>query len=144
MPVTRLDHINVLASDITAARDFFVKVLGVTDGYRPPFRSPGYWLYCDGRAIIHISDARNHEQTHVDDIRGAPLRGQQTVDHVAFGCDGYAEMTGRFRRDGIAYHEAVVPATEIHQVFVDGPDGLGLELQFSQAEVTAARGVAAQ
>jgi lactoylglutathione lyase len=138
MPVTRIDHINVLATDIDAARDLLVRVLGVTAGYRPPFRSPGHWLYCDGRAITHISDAGNHEQTHVDDVRGESLRGQQTVDHVAFACDGYAEMTERFRRDGIAYHEADVPAIDIHQVFVDGPGGLGLELQFARAEVAAA------
>ncbi|HEY4441288.1 MAG TPA: VOC family protein [Candidatus Elarobacter sp.] len=141
MPVTRLDHINVLTSEIDAARDFFVRVLGVTEGYRPPFRSPGHWLYAGDRAIIHISDAGNHEQTHVEDLRGESLRGQQTVDHVAFGCEGYAEMTERFRRDGIAYHEADVPATQIHQVFVDGPGGIGLELIFAQAEVAlTARG----
>src|SRR5579884_1246641 len=103
MPVTRLDHINVLTTDVDAARDFFVRVLGVTAGHRPPFRTPGHWLYCGDRAIIHISDARNHEQTHVDDRRGEGVRGQQTVDHVAFGCDGYVEMTERFRREGIAF-----------------------------------------
>jgi len=142
MPVTRLDHINVLSTDIDAARDFLVRVLGVRSGYRPPFNSPGHWLYCGDRAIIHISDAGNHEQTHADDLRGASVGGQQTIDHVAFACEGYGEMMQGFRRDGVAFHEADVPATGIHQVFVDGPGGIGLELQFLQADVAAARSTA--
>jgi len=137
VPVTRLDHINVLTTDIDATRDFFVAVLGVQAGYRPPFRSPGHWLYSGDQPIIHISDAGNHEQTHVDDRRGEPVRGQSAVDHVAFGCEGYAAMTEHLRRLGIAYREADVPATTIHQVFVDGPGGIGLELIFARAEVAA-------
>lgn len=137
MPVTRLDHINVLSADIDATRDFFVAVLGVAPGYRPPFSSPGHWLYHGDQAVIHISDAGNHEQTHVDDLRGAPIRGQSAVDHVAFRCDGYAEMTDRLRRLGIAFREADVPVAKVHQVFVDGPNGLGVELIFAPAEVVA-------
>ena len=137
MPVTRLDHVNVLTADIHAARDFFAAVLGLAEGYRPPFRSPGYWMYSGDQAVVHISDASNHERTHVDDARGEAIRGQAAVDHVAFRCAGYGEMTERFRQLGIAYHEADVPATMIHQVFVDGPNGLGIELIFAASEVAA-------
>jgi len=139
MPVTRLDHVNVLTGDVDEARDFFVAVLGVTAGYRPPFRSPGHWLYAGDRAIIHVSHAGDHEQTHTDDHRGETVGGQQTVDHVAFGCEDYAAMIARLRELGLRYHEADVPATEIHQVFVDGPGGVGLELCFARSEVAATR-----
>jgi catechol 2,3-dioxygenase-like lactoylglutathione lyase family enzyme len=137
VPVTRLDHVNVLTADIDGARDFLISVLGVTAGYRPPFRSPGHWLYAGDRAIIHISHAENHEQTHTGNRRGEAVGGQQTVDHVAFGCEGYAAMTERLRALGLRYHEADVPATEIHQVFVDGPGGIGLELCFARSEIAA-------
>lgn len=136
MAVKRFDHINILTGDIDAARDFFVSVLGVAPGPRPPFRSPGHWLYHDGVAMIHISDASNHEQTHVDDFGAVETNGRRAaVDHVAFRCEGYRETTERLRASSIAFHEATVPAAADRQVFVDGPDGITLELIFAPDEV---------
>lgn len=138
MPVAHFDHVNILTADIEAAREFFVAVLGLTPGDRPPFRSPGYWLYHGSQALIHISDASNHEQTHVDDIGAVRTGGHPAVDHIAFRCEGYVETTRRLRDLGIGFHEADVPYAEDRQVFVDGPDGITLELIFAPAEVAAA------
>jgi glyoxylase I family protein len=139
MAVARFDHINVLTADIDATRDFFVDVLELTVGTRPPFRSPGYWLYQDAQPVVHISDASNHEQTHVEDIGAVRTSAKHAaVDHVAFRCEGYVETTLRLRRIGLAFHEADIPFIGDRQVFVDGPDGLTLELIFARAEIVAA------
>ncbi len=53
--VIALDHINIRCRDLAATRDFLVAVLGLEDGFRPPFDFPGNWLYLDGRPIIHTS-----------------------------------------------------------------------------------------
>jgi catechol 2,3-dioxygenase-like lactoylglutathione lyase family enzyme len=135
MSLTRFDHINVLTSDIDRMRDFLVGVLGVTPGWRPPFRSPGYWLYHDDVAIFHISDATNHEQTHVDDIGAVATGARASVDHLAFRCAGYRAMTDRLRAKGIGFHEEDVPYADDRQVFVDGPDAITLELLFTRADV---------
>jgi len=140
MPVTRFDHVNILTVDIDAARDFFVAVLGLQPGDRPPFRSPGYWLYQGSQALIHISDAGNHEQTHPEDIGAVRTGGHPAVDHLAFRCEGYADTKERLRRLGLAFHEADVPYANDRQIFVDGPDGVTVELLFTPAEVEAAGG----
>jgi glyoxylase I family protein len=140
MRLTRFDHINVLTADIDRMRDFLVGVLGVTPGWRPPFRSPGYWLYHDDIAIIHISDAKNHEQTHVEDIGSVKTGARASIDHLAFRCEDYRAATERLRARGIAYHEADVPYADDRQVFVDGPDSITLELLFTAADVRAGGG----
>lgn len=139
MAVMRFDHVNILTADIDAARDFFIAVLGLRPGNRPPFRSRGHWLYLGDEPIIHISDASNHEQTHVMDIGRVETSGRHaSVDHIAFRCRGYAETIERLRSLSLPFHEADVPFAEDHQVFVDGPDGVTLELIFAPDDVRAA------
>jgi catechol 2,3-dioxygenase-like lactoylglutathione lyase family enzyme len=140
MAVTSFDHVNVLTDDIKKTRDFFVAVLGVAEGPRPPFRSPGYWLYQGDTAIIHISDTSNHEQTHVGGgtHSDAAQQGRGGVDHIAFRCAGYGEMKQRLRELGIVSHEADVPGAGLRQVFVDGPNNVTLELIFTAADLVAA------
>jgi catechol 2,3-dioxygenase-like lactoylglutathione lyase family enzyme len=141
MAMTRFDHINILAADIDVMRDFLVNVLGVRVGPRPPFASPGYWLYDGDVALLHISHMSNHEQTHVDDIGAVDTtlhRG--SVDHLAFRFEKYGEVTARLRRAGIAFHEADVPYASDRQVFVDGPNNITLELLFTHDDVVASGG----
>jgi catechol 2,3-dioxygenase-like lactoylglutathione lyase family enzyme len=141
MSLTRFDHINLLTADIDAMRDFLGSVLDVKPGRRPAFRSPGYWLYHGEIAIFHISDARNHEQTHADDVGAVQTSGEHgVVDHVAFRCDGYRAMIDRLHALGVLYHEADLPYAPDRQVFVDGPVGFTLELLFTHTDVLAGGG----
>ena len=52
--INRLDHINIHAENLDAARDFLLAVLPLERGFRPPFDFKGYWLYLDGKPIIHM------------------------------------------------------------------------------------------
>jgi catechol 2,3-dioxygenase-like lactoylglutathione lyase family enzyme len=142
MPITTLDHVNVLTTNIGRTVDFLTRVLGLEVGPRPPFRSPGAWLYAGGSAVVHVSQAGDTERTHVRETSpgGAPAAATEgVVDHVAFRCSGYAEMMDKLRALGIASHEANVPDRGLHQVFVDGPDHVSFELIFAAADVAGAR-----
>jgi catechol 2,3-dioxygenase-like lactoylglutathione lyase family enzyme len=139
MSITTLDHINILSRDIPRTTAFLTGVLGLQDGPRPPFGTPGAWLYAGGRAVVHVSSPANKERTHAGDTSTGDATATvatAAVDHVAFRCTGYRETVAKLRALGIASHEADVPGTGDHQIFVDGPD-LTFELIFTPADVAA-------
>jgi catechol 2,3-dioxygenase-like lactoylglutathione lyase family enzyme len=126
MHVQRLDHVNIGTHDLDATRDFYVNVIGLRVGERPPFGFPGLWLYDDNVPVIHVSglgpgDARAH--------------GSGSIDHVAFRVDGLAAMRERVRRVGISATECIVPRNGELQIFLSDPNGVKIELTFAASEV---------
>lgn len=121
MPVLGLDHINIAARAplLARCRDFYVAVLGLTEGYRPPFRSRGYWLYAGGRPVVHLSE------------RDAEAEGSTgPVDHFALSCDGKEAMVEQLERHAVSYEIRHVPMTNRDQIFLEDPAGVHIELNF--------------
>jgi catechol 2,3-dioxygenase-like lactoylglutathione lyase family enzyme len=131
MTVAGLDHINLAAprAVIERVRTFYIDVLGLVEGERPPFRSPGYWLYAAGRPIVHLS---------VRETDSAATTGP--VDHFALACEGLGAMLERLARHGIAHRTAAVPGRAQVQIFLQDPAGVKLELNFSGEALTEVRG----
>jgi lactoylglutathione lyase len=139
MSISTLDHVNILSRDIPRTTAFLTGVLGLEEGQRPPFGTPGAWLYANGRAVVHVSSPANKERTHAGDTSTGDATATvatAAVDHVAFRCTGYRKMLAKLRSLGIPSHEADVPGTGDHQIFVDGPD-VTFELIFAAADVAA-------
>ena len=113
----QLDHVNIHVYDLATARDFFVRLLGAEVGWRPSFEVPGDWLYLDDRPVIHT-------------WLKSQDRGLGWVDHVAFGPCGEPEAT-RAALQGLGYKFTEKPLidTDIIQFFVNGPEGMKIELQ---------------
>jgi catechol 2,3-dioxygenase-like lactoylglutathione lyase family enzyme len=84
--VARLDHFTLRTRRLAETTDFFVRVLGLTDGARPAFPFPGAWLYLDGRAVVHLAEATRTDDTGLADYLGdtGDLEGKAALDHVAF------------------------------------------------------------
>ncbi len=117
-----LDHINIHAEDLEAARDFLLAALpGLTQGFRPPFDFKGYWLYLGDKPIIHMQ------------TRAAGMGGRGWIDHLAFGPFDFDTEKARLDRGGFSYMVGGIPGTGIRQLFVMGPEGLKLELQCPDA-----------
>ena len=114
----RLDHINIHAEDLEAARDFLLAVLpDLTQGFRPPFDFKGYWLYLDGKPVIHMQ------------TRAAGMGGRGWIDHLAFAPFDFEAECKRLDALGLPYVIGGIPGTGIRQLFVTGPEGLKIELQ---------------
>lgn len=113
----RLDHINLHADDLHAARDFLTTVLPLVQGFRPPFDFPGYWLYLDNEPIIHMQS------------RTGGAGGRGWVDHLAFASFDFETEKKRLGALGYPYVIGGIPGTGIRQLFVSGPEGLKIELQ---------------
>ena len=48
MPLHGLHHYTLRPVDLEATKDFYVDLLGLEVGHRPPLAFPGYWLYTGG------------------------------------------------------------------------------------------------
>ena len=127
MPVTAFDHFNLRAERVLLERlrDFYVDVVGLRVGDRPPFDFHGYWLYVGAQAVLHLVD---------DSV--APKLGDErrgTFDHVAFTCEDMPAMESKLRARAIPYRRAQVPGRPLAQIFVSDPAGNGVEFSFEIA-----------
>jgi catechol 2,3-dioxygenase-like lactoylglutathione lyase family enzyme len=133
----KLDHFTIRTTDLDATRDFFTDAVGLTVGNRPPFPFAGYWLYGDGRAIVHlvgVEASRSYVLGHggADDPADDPGADTGAVDHLAFRGDDHAATLARLAKCGRDYTERTVPGRGDRQIFVRGPHGLVVELVFPQ------------
>ena len=145
----QLNHFSIRSLDLPACERFYCDVLGLAVGPRPPFPFPGLWLYAGDtahytNAVVHIigidrSDPAGLKQ-YLGDRSEASLQGTGAVDHLAFFSTGLAATMARLREHGTQYRERTVPVLDLHQVFVDDPNGVVIELNFPAAEHAAAVG----
>jgi catechol 2,3-dioxygenase-like lactoylglutathione lyase family enzyme len=121
MNILGIDHINIAATEavVERCRRFYVDVLGLTDGYRPPFTSRGFWLYAGDRPIVHLTE------------RHSAGGGGSAVNHYAFTCQGLEEVIERLNAHAIPFRRDDVPASNTVQLFVEDPAGVRIELNFA-------------
>ena len=123
----RLQHVLVLTDDLDATKAFYCDVLGFELGERPRLPFPGYWLYSDGVACVHVAERASYD-AHATGM-GLPAK-VAPVDHVAFEAHGYEELLERLAAAGVeatANHSAAGV-----QLFFDDPNGARIELVVSE------------
>ncbi|HEY5568298.1 MAG TPA: VOC family protein [Gammaproteobacteria bacterium] len=130
-----LHHVNVRvpAEEIAALTVFYNEAIGLRVGPRPPFGSPGVWLYAGERAVVHLSQCRPGETLP------PPAERRSSVSHVALGCMGFAATVQRLESRGLAFRVTEVPLTRERQIFLSDPSGVGVELIFPLDEVASSR-----
>ncbi|MEM5329238.1 VOC family protein [Paraburkholderia sp. JHI2823] len=142
MPISRLAHYSIRTTDLERSCRFYERVLGFKPGYRPPFDFPGAWLYRGGDeadyGIVHIIgvDADNPEglTAYLGD-KAQVESGTGTVDHIAFLATGVQAMWQTLRGEGLEWRDRTVPSLGLHQIFVEDPSGVTIELNFPASEV---------
>lgn len=122
--VDGLDHFTITTSDLKRSRSFYMDVLGLTEGDRPPLGFPGHWLYAGGRAILHL--VGDGDATR----KGGRESDEQGFDHIALAARGMAEMAQRLKARGVSFETREVPGRPRKQIFFLDPDGVKVELQF--------------
>ena len=148
MSIDKLSHYSVRTLDLEATRRFYTEVMGFSVGPRPPFKFPGLWLYRGSHdsydnAIVHIVGIDPHDPQGLKDYLGdrdtsTLTGGTGTFDHIAFAATGLGDMLDRLRKKNIAYRERAVPDLGLHQVFLDDPSGVVIELNYPAGENAAA------
>ncbi len=129
MRVGPLDHytLRVAPGALPALRAFYVDVIGLHDGARPDFPFPGHWLYAGDRAMVHLAGIAEPDPGD-DDARTTPATGR--LDHISMTASGLAATRSHLASRKVAWSEAPVPSTKLHQIFLRDPCGLKIELTF--------------
>ena len=141
-----LNHYSIRTLDLQATSDFYTRVLGLSSGPRPDFPFPGIWMYNGGHdnvanAVVHIIGVDKNDpeglKKYLGDRDESSLYGTGAVDHIAFFATGLATMLQHLGTLGIACRERTTPSIGLHQLFLDDPCGLVVELNYPAAEKAA-------
>jgi catechol 2,3-dioxygenase-like lactoylglutathione lyase family enzyme len=142
MPLSHLEHYLIQSADLETTKDWYVRVLGMSEGPHPDFGVPVYWLYLGGRDVLHlteggpkISDARKRYLGQESEA----TQGSGVIDHVAFRATGLGEMIDHLRRLGVAFKERQADAQALYQLFLFDPNGVKVELNFAASEAAGRR-----
>jgi catechol 2,3-dioxygenase-like lactoylglutathione lyase family enzyme len=134
MAVLSLDHVNIRTPDAAATIAFFRDVLAMEvtlPAGRGSLDMGGWVLDERGAAVVHVASA---DQPFPGDRERpfTPMRGSGAIDHVALRCSGYDETKQRLEQLNVPFRANYVPQVGLHQIFVEEPTGIKIELNFPQ------------
>ena len=118
-----MNHFTVLSSDLERSKAFYINILGLTEGYRPPFAFPGAWLYAGDQAILHIMADKP-----------MPANAAGVIDHMAFTASNLQAVINTLKQQDIQYELRRLKGPENWQLFCYDPDGAKVELDFAASE----------
>ncbi len=122
-----LNHYNLRSDPETmeALKEFYIKIVGLKLGFRPPFKSNGYWLYAGNKDILHLSETKNDEKKdhHVN----------STFDHMAFSAEDIEKFSEKLKANNIDFYYREVPEIGTKQIFFKDIVGNGIELIFTES-----------
>lgn len=123
---THFDHITLIVADLEATRNFYLRLLGLTEVPRPGFDFAGAWFQ-SGQVQIHV--------TVSDERSGQPGWGDRQVTsisrghHFAFGVADFQNTVSVLAREGISIADGPkVRPDGVEQLYIYDPDGHLVEL----------------
>lgn len=136
MPLKKIDHCAIRTECLEQTREFYVNILGLTQGARPDLPVPGYWLYAEGEPIVHLIEIgeKYHQDVYGDPLGDTDLRSSGSVDHLAFRVTDHPALMARIEKHQVPYKESFIEEMGLRQVFLTDPNGVTAELNFFQSE----------
>ena len=120
-----INHYNLRAAPevVEVLKDFYIEIVGLKLGKRPPFKNQGYWLYANQKDVLHLSFSKNNVINE--------LNVSSTFDHMAFTAENENNFINLLKQKNIDFSIREVPEIGTRQVFFKDPAGNGIELIFS-------------
>lgn len=138
MPLSHIEHYLVAADDMERTRDWYREVLGMQEGWHPDFGFPVYWMYLDGKDVVHIGRSAKHagdnQRTYLGRLAQDAGAGTGAIDHIAFRAEGLKQTMTHLRRCGVEFNERRANGQALYQLFMYDPNGVKVELNFDAAE----------
>lgn len=126
MNITMLEHMNLKTTRLQEMISWYADVLGLTEGYRPPFGVKGAWLYRDTWPMVHLLEVE----------QGCDHKNPQ-MEHMAFRAEGLESFLALLEKRSIPFQSFRVPDLRILQVYVSDPDGNHMHIDFPPEEADA-------
>jgi catechol-2,3-dioxygenase len=122
--IVGINHYNLRADEktIEALKEFYIEIVGLKLGHRPPFKNGGYWLYANQKDVLHLSFSKNGIVNE--------LNVNSTLDHIAFTCQNENMHIDLLTKKNIKFSIREVPEIGTRQIFFKDPAGNGIELIF--------------
>lgn len=122
--IQRPDHFTIVTDQLEATRAFYVDLLGMRKGPRPPFPVPGLWLYVQDRPVLHVVE-----------VNQMPMPRRGALDHMAYWAEGLTDTIASLRSHSVNLRLIRSPgAIRTWQLFFNDPNGIEIELDFSETE----------
>ena len=138
MPLSHFEHCLVVTDDMDRTRDWYCTVLGMEVGPHPDFGFPVYWLYVNGRDVVHIGpsarQAGENQKTYLGRTSQNTGSGTGAIDHIAFRATGLKAMMAHLRSRAAKFSERRASNEALYQLFLYDPNGIKIELNFDAAE----------
>ena len=103
-------------------KNFYIEVVGLEMGTRPPFKSNGFWLNAGKKDVLHLSETKKNDEN--------PVNIKNTFDHMAFTAEGKEKYIKILKEREIEFYLRKVPEIGTEQIFFKDPAGNGIELIF--------------
>lgn len=124
MQIKLLEHVNIQTTQLEMMERWYIEILELEKGYRPPFEINGTWLYGAGYPMIHLVE--------VDE---APERSDNPeLEHFAMRAIGLDSLLERLKVKGIPYFTIRVPESRLFQVNFSDPEGNHMHIDFQPEE----------
>lgn len=93
------------------------------NGYRPPFKVNGRWLYAGEIPMVHLVEVKKQQVCETP-----------TMEHFAMRCSGLKLFLKKLTEMSIPYKGVRVPELRIFQINITDPDGNNMHLDFPPEE----------
>ncbi|MEL6219655.1 MAG: VOC family protein [Pseudomonadota bacterium] len=120
----RLDHVNLRTTRLDEMVAWYRDVIGMEEGWRPPFDFPGAWMYSGERALVHLIGVDAEPGSNPADLK---------LEHFAFSIDDPKGLSARMAAAGVHGFERAVPGTDIVQINLHDPDGNHLHIDYRKS-----------
>jgi catechol 2,3-dioxygenase-like lactoylglutathione lyase family enzyme len=109
-----MNHFTITAEDRARTLDFYVGLLGLSEGHRP--------------------DLGKHAVLHIYWDRPMPVQRTGVIDHLAFTAHDLPAVKARFDERGLRYDLRRQAESGTWQLFTYDPNGAKVELDFDASE----------
>lgn len=122
MPVSHLDHVNIVTGRLSQMVAWYQSVLGLTVGPRPNFTFQGAWLYAGNKAAIHLVGHDGSERV------GSEV--ELKLEHFAFSAHGQSEFEENLTQLNQSFESFEVEKAGCVQFHLRDPDGNHVHIDF--------------